>query len=105
MQHLRVALYVLIGGTLDQIIDRVRAKDGMLEVFQQQPGFVSYGLGVTDDDYLISISVWDSADHADAATAVAAEWVAEHIEGRVELQEDYVGDLSFWVQTGAGRHG
>ncbi len=101
MQHLRVGVYVLTGGTPDQIIERVRSKGGMLEVFQQQPGFVAYGIGVTDDDFLISISVWDSAEQADAATAGAAAWVAEHIEDRVELQEDFVGDLTFLVQAGA----
>jgi hypothetical protein len=101
MQHVRVGLYVLTGGTPDQIIERVRSKGGMLEVFQQHPGFVAYGLGVTQDEFLISISVWDSAEQADAATAVAAEWVAEHIESRVELQQDYVGDLKFLVQAGA----
>ena len=60
MQHLRVGLYVLTGGTSDQVIERVRSKDGMVEVFQQQPGFVAYGIGVTNDDFLISISLWDS---------------------------------------------
>jgi hypothetical protein len=105
MQYLRVGLYELTGGTPDQIVERVRSKGGMLEVFQQHPGFVAYGIGVTDDEFLISISVWDSAEQADAATAVAAEWVAEHIEGRVELQQDYVGRLKFLVQGGAGLTG
>jgi len=100
MQHLRVALYLLIGGTPDEVIERARSKGGMVEVFQEQPGFVAYGLGVTKDEFLISISIWDTASHADAATALAAEWVSEHIDDRVELQEDYVGDLAFLVQTG-----
>jgi hypothetical protein len=101
MQHLRVALYMLTGGTPDQVIERVRSRGGMAEVFQQQPGFVAYGIGVTDDDFLISISFWDSAAQADAATAVAADWVVEHIADRVELQENFVGDLAFLLQSGA----
>lgn len=105
MQHLRVGLYLLTGGTAEQVIERVRSTGGMVEVFQQQPGFLAYGIGVTDDDFLISISLWDSAEQADAATAVAAEWVAEHIEDRVELQEDFVGDLAFLVQAGGGLTG
>jgi heme-degrading monooxygenase HmoA len=100
MQHLRVGLYLLTGGTADQVIERVRSKDGMVEVFRRQPGFIAYGIGVTEDDFLISISIWDSAEQADAATAVAAEWVEEHIEDRVALQEDFVGDLAFLVQAG-----
>jgi hypothetical protein len=99
MQHLRVGLYVLTGGTSDQVIESVRSKGGMVEVFQRQPGFISYGIGVTNDDFLISISLWDSSEQADAATAVAADWVAEHIGDRVDLQEDFVGDLAFLVQA------
>jgi heme-degrading monooxygenase HmoA len=100
MQHIRVGLYMLTGGTADEVIERVRSKGGMLEVFQRQPGFVAYGIGVTDDDFLLSISIWDSAEQADAATAMASDWVAEHIEDRVELQDDFVGDLAFLVQAG-----
>ena len=102
MQHLRVGLYLLTGGTADQVVERVRSKGGMAEAFRHEPGFVAYGVGVTDDGYLISISIWDSAAQADAATLTAAQWVEEHIEDRVELQDDYVADLAFLVQAGAG---
>jgi hypothetical protein len=100
MQHLRVGLYLLTGGTSDQVIERVRSKGGMAEVFKEHPGFVAYGIGVTPDGFLISLSIWDSAAQADEATAVAAEWVEENIEDRVELQDDYVGDLAFLIQAG-----
>lgn len=100
MQHLRVGIYMLTGGTPDDVIKSVRSKGGMLEVFREQPGFVAYGIATTDDDYLISLSIWESAEQADAATAVAAEWVEEHIEQRVELQNDYIADLDFLVQAG-----
>ncbi|MEA2522196.1 MAG: hypothetical protein QOI81_1842 [Actinomycetota bacterium] len=102
MQHLRIGLYMLTGGTADQVIERVRSEGGMAEVFQQQPGFVAYGVGVTDDEFLISMSIWDSAAQADAATQTAAEWVEEHLQDRVELQDDFVADLAFLVQAGAG---
>lgn len=100
MQHLRVALYVLTGGTTDQVIELARSPGGMAEVFQQQPGFIAYGIGVTDDEILLSISLWDSTEQADAATQVAAEWVEEHIADRVELQDDFVADLAFLLQAG-----
>jgi hypothetical protein len=96
MQHLRVGLYVLTGGTPDQVIERVRSDGGMLDVFRRQAGFVGYGIGTTQDEFLISISLWDSAEQADAATETAADWVAEHIAERVELQDDFVGDLAFF---------
>jgi heme-degrading monooxygenase HmoA len=102
MRHLRVGLYMLTGGTADQVIGRVRSEGGMAEVFERQPGFVAYGVGVTDDEFLISMSIWDSAEQADAATQTAAAWVKEHLEDRVELQDDFVADLTFLVQAGAG---
>ena len=105
MQHLRVGLYLLSGGTTDQVIEHVRSKGGMVEVFQQQPGFVAYGVGVTADEFLISISIWDSAAQADAATETAAEWVKEQIGDRVELQDDFVADLEFLVQARTGHIG
>ena len=105
MQHLRVGLYLLSGGTADQVVERVRSKGGMVEVFREQPGFVAYGVGVTDDGFLLSISIWDSAAQADAATETAAAWVEEHLAERVELQDDFIADLAFLVQGGAGLSG
>jgi hypothetical protein len=105
MQHIRVALYLLTGGTAEEVVVRVRSKDGMAEVFERQPGFVAYGIGVTEDGFLISISIWDSAKQAEEATAMAAEWVEEHLEDRVELQDDFVGDLRFLVQAGIASSG
>ena len=99
MQHLRVGLYVLSGGTTEEVIERVRSTGGMLEVFQAQPGFVAYGVATTEDEFLISISIWESAEQADAATLVAAEWVSEHLADRVELQDDFIGDLAFLAQA------
>jgi heme-degrading monooxygenase HmoA len=99
MQHLRVGVYVLSGGTTGEVIERVQSAGGMLEVFREQPGFVAYGVATTEDEFLISLSIWDSAAQADAATAVAAEWVAEHLADRVELQDDFVGDLAFLAQA------
>lgn len=77
------------------MVERVRSDGGMLDVFHRQPRFVGYGIGTTQDEFSISISLWDSAE-ADAATEIADDRVAEHIEDRVELQDDFVGDLAFF---------
>ena len=102
MQHLRVGLYVLSGGTTDQVVERVQSTGGMLDVFRAQPGFVAYGVATTEDEFLISLSIWESAEQADAATAMAADWVAEHLADRVELQDDFIGDLAFLAQANPG---
>lgn len=102
MQHVRVGLYLLTGGTAEEVIVKVRSVGGMAEVFERQPGFVAYGIGSTQDGFLISISIWDSEAQAEAATAVSADWVEEHLLDRVELQDDFVGDLAFFLQANAG---
>ena len=93
MQHVRFATYDLTSGTAEEASDL--AKSGMLPVFKQQPGFVRYGIAKLDDNTLASLSVWDSAAHADAANAVAADWVKDNMGGRISLRDNHVGDLFF----------
>jgi len=93
--HLRVGIYMLTEGTHEDATEIAQAPGGILEVFRKQPGFVAYGVGRTDDDFVISLSIWESAEQAQAATATAAGWVDERLESRIELQDDYVGDLLF----------
>jgi heme-degrading monooxygenase HmoA len=105
MQHVRVGMYLLTGGTAEEVVVRLRSTGGMAEIFEQQPGFVAYAVGSTEDGFLISISIWDSEEQAQAATAMAADWVEEHLQERVELQDDFVGDLRFFVQAGVDTNG
>ena len=54
MQHVRVAKYRVTSGTLAEISDA--AQEGMLKVFKEQPGFISYGVADSGDGTLLSIS-------------------------------------------------
>jgi hypothetical protein len=94
MQHLRMATYEITKGTFQELADT--AKSGMLRKFQDQPGFVSYGLADLGDKKALSISMWETREQAQTATPVAASWVKENIADRVLLKSDSVGDLAFF---------
>ena len=94
MKHLRVATYGITNGTFAEIADK--AKGGMLPKFQDQPGFLRYGLADVGDKTCVSISLWETREQADKATHVAAEWIRENMKDRVELKTSYVGDLAFF---------
>ncbi len=88
--HARVGIYRLISGTAEEVA--TIAEDGMLPIFPRQSGFISYEALMTEDA-ILSISRWESAEGADAATAAAASFVKKHLADRIELQQAYVGDL------------
>jgi heme-degrading monooxygenase HmoA len=94
MQALRVANYQITKGTFPELADE--AKSGMLSTFIAQPGFISYGLADTGKDTCMSISLWETRAHAEAASPIAATWVREHLADRVELRSNEVDDLAFF---------
>jgi heme-degrading monooxygenase HmoA len=89
--HARVALYRLTSGTVEDVARK--AEEGMLPIFRDQPGFVSYRLVRGEDETIISISRWQSRDQADRATEAAASWVRDNIADNVALQQNYVGEV------------
>jgi heme-degrading monooxygenase HmoA len=99
--HGRVARYSYSGDANDLVR---RAEEGMLPVFESQPGFRAYTL-IESEGKIISLSAWDSAEQADAANAAAAAWVAENMAGEIELEEARVGEVllstALGVTTGA----
>ncbi len=86
----RVALYRLTSGTAEEVARK--AEDGMLPIFQRQPGFVSYEL-IAANDTIVSTSRWESAAGVDATTEAAASYVRDNLADQVELQQNYVGDV------------
>jgi heme-degrading monooxygenase HmoA len=90
--HARVAFYRLRSGTFEQVVDTVEAPGGLLEIFRGRPGFQSYELIETGAG-LVSVSHWESAEQADAATHAAAEWVGDNIDHLVKLQQSDTGEV------------
>ena len=92
-EHVRVAIYAMKKGSAEETADL--AKQGMLPIFQAQPGFIRYGLALLDDGTIASISVWETHDEAESANGAAAEWVAANIADRIKLKDAHVGDFFF----------
>ncbi len=69
-----------------------RAEEGMLPLFEGQPGFKAYSIAVSGDE-IFSFSVWDSAEEAEAANEAAAGWVAENMADDLTIVETNFGEL------------
>ena len=93
MRHLRIALYDMTSGTAEEAIEIARA--GILPIFEQQPGFERYEVGTLDNGGIVSFSVWETADEAQHATEVAADWVKDNLANRIKLREEHTGDLAW----------
>jgi heme-degrading monooxygenase HmoA len=94
MQSLRVANYKVIKGTFPELAER--AREGMLNAFKAQPGFIRYGLADTGDRSCVSISLWETRAQAEAAAPVAASWVRDNLSDRVEIRSNEVGEFAFF---------
>ena len=93
-QHVRIATYEIKDGTFQDLADISRR--GMLKTFQEQPGFIRYGLADLGDRKCVALSLWETHKQADAAAPLVASWVRDNIEGRVELRSTQIGDLAFF---------
>ena len=94
MKSLRIATYKITTGSFEELADV--AQRGMLRTFQDQPGFVKYGLADLGEKTCLSISLWETRKDAEAAVPVAANWVRENLAGRVELRSNEIGNLAFF---------
>jgi hypothetical protein len=90
--HARVAFYRVQSGTFEQVVGKVEAPGGMLEIFRGRPGFHSYELVATPVG-LVSVSHWETSEQADDATVAAGAWVAEHLDDVLKLQRSDTGEV------------
>jgi hypothetical protein len=99
MEHVRIATYEIKVGTFQELADI--ARKGMLKTFQEQPGFIRYGLADLGEKKCVSLSLWETRKEADASVPVANRWVRENVADRVELRSTQIGDLAFFEGTPA----
>ena len=100
MQYARIGVYQVKPGstlTVDEAIRR--SQNGMLPIFRNQPGFVSYGQVKTGQDSVISISFWQSRQQAEAAVQFIASWVKDNFPDLSESVQNYVGELAFFTSA------
>jgi antibiotic biosynthesis monooxygenase len=94
MEHVRVATYEIKKGSFQEIADL--AHNGMLRMFQEQPGFIRYGVADLGDQSLVSLSLWETRKDAESSAPLAATWVRENMSDRIELRSNQIGDLAFY---------
>lgn len=71
-----------------------KARAGVIPIVTSTPGYVSYGVMFVDDK-VVSISQWESEEHAKAADAALAEWVKANTT--MTSQTRFTGDLA-WLE-------
>jgi hypothetical protein len=98
-QHVRIATYEIRAGSFEELAKS--AREGMLRTFQDQAGFIRYGIADLGDRKLVSLSLWETRKDADASVPVAERWVREHLANKVELKSTQIGDMAFFEGTPA----
>jgi heme-degrading monooxygenase HmoA len=71
-----------------------RARAGVIPIVTNTPGYIAYGV-MFQDDRVVSISAWESEEHAKAADAALLDWVKANTTMKVETR--LTGDFS-WLE-------
>lgn len=99
MQHVRIATYEIRAGSIEELA--TAAREGMLRIFQDQTGFIRYGIADIGDRKVVSVSLWETRKDAEASVPVAERWVRETLANKVELKSTQIGDMAFFEGTPA----
>lgn len=94
--HGRIARYSYTGEPRELAS---RAEEGLLPLFQSQPGFKGYSV-VDVGGEIFSFSAWDSGAAAEAANASAVTWVTDNLGEELDLKEVHVGEILFSTTLG-----
>jgi heme-degrading monooxygenase HmoA len=93
VRHFRIALYDMTSGTAEEAIEI--ARDRVIRLFEEQPGFVRYEVGSLDSGGIVSFSIWETEDEALHAEAVAADFLKENLADRMKLREEHTGNIAW----------
>ncbi len=72
-----------------------KARAAVIPIVTATPGYISYGVMV-EDDRVISVSQWDSEEHAKVADAALIDWVNANTTMKVTTR--YTGNFS-WLEV------
>jgi heme-degrading monooxygenase HmoA len=72
-----------------------RAREGILPIFKQQPGFLAYGVMVQGDQ-VVSMSAWNSENDAKGADEAAKDWVSKNAAD-MKVVSSVMGDYA-WLE-------
>jgi hypothetical protein len=92
MPYGRCVIYTYPGDVQDLI---ERAREGILPIFKQRPGFLAYGV-IAQGDQLVSMSAWNSENDAKGADEAAKDWVSKNAAD-MEVVKSVMGDYA-WLE-------
>ena len=92
MPYGRCVMYTYSGDVQDLV---ERAREGILPIFKQQPGFLAYGVMVQGDQ-LVSMSAWNSESDAKGADEAAKDWVSKNAAD-MKVVSSVLGDYA-WLE-------
>lgn len=96
--HGRIGLYTGEPAKIDAILDNAKAE--LPPLMRQQPGMRRYNVFRTAPGELISLSAWDSHDHAEAAGQKLVAWVKQNTGDAITGVENHVGEIAFSEPAG-----
>ncbi|HEV7193486.1 MAG TPA: antibiotic biosynthesis monooxygenase [Jatrophihabitantaceae bacterium] len=71
-----------------------KARAGVIPIVTSTPGYISYGV-MFQDTQVVSVSQWQSEEHAQTADAALAAWVKDNTTMQVESR--ITGDFA-WLE-------
>jgi len=77
-----------------------QAEEGILPIFQSQPGFRSYTVALGDNGRIYSMSAWDTRADAETGSDAAATFVAENMADQLQLVDLQYVELLFNTALG-----
>lgn len=72
-----------------------KARAGVIPIVTSTPGYISYGVMFEGDNHVVSVSQWESEEHAKAADTALAEWVKANTTMKSETR--FTGDFA-WLE-------
>ena len=90
----RVVIYTY-DGDKDEL--EAKARDGLIPIVTNTPGYISYGV-MFHESRVVSISAWESEEHARAADAAIGEWVKSNTPS-LKVETRITGDFSWLEQA------
>ena len=83
----------------DKVELEAKARAGVIPIVTSTPGYISYGV-MFDGDKVVSISQWESEEHAKAADAAILAWVKDNTS--MTSTTRITGDLA-WLELASAR--
>jgi ketosteroid isomerase-like protein len=91
MSFIRIGTYQCGLDGADEVVRR--AEQTLVPSYRKRPGFLSYVLGTTPGDQVLSFSLWQTLEQAMASKGVAERWVQDSARGLVLSGESLVGEV------------